>query len=317
VSRGAVALVFPGQGAQSPGMGTGLVEAGVAPRLLEVARAAGTDLRQLVVAGTAQQLRPTEVAQPALYYTGVALAQMLQDRGLEPVCAGGHSVGEFCALVAAGSLDPEAGMELVLERGRLMATAPEGSMAAVLGLEPELLESICAEVSEAGECCVVANYNCPGQSVISGTVAGVEVASDRARAAGARRVVGLNVAGAFHSPLMAEAAERFAVLIDRAEIRAPRFPVVCGAEGRLVTTAAEVRDGLRLQLERPVRWTSAVMAMAAAGVELFVECGPGNTLAGLIRRTAEGAEVMSVSSPNGVAELAPFLVAGRSSPPGA
>jgi [acyl-carrier-protein] S-malonyltransferase len=296
-------------------MGTGLVEAGVAPRLLDVASAAGLDLRQLVSEGTAEQLRPTEVAQPALYYTGVALAQLLQDRAVEPLCAGGHSVGEFCALAVAGSLDPEAGMELVIARGRLMATAPEGSMAAVLGLEPELLESICAEVSEAGECCVVANYNCPGQSVISGTVAGVEVASDRARAAGARRVVGLNVAGAFHSPLMAEAAERFAVLIDRAEIRAPRFPVVCGTEGRLVTTAAEVRDGLRLQLERPVRWTSSVTAMAAAGVELFMECGPGNTLAGLIKRTVEGAEVVSVSSPTGVAELGSSLVAGRASPP--
>jgi [acyl-carrier-protein] S-malonyltransferase len=316
VTNGAVALVFPGQGAQAPGMGAGLVEAERELSLLDCADAAGLDLRCLVADGTAEQLRPTEVAQPALYYTGVALAQLFQEQGLQPVCAGGHSVGEFCALVAAGALDPVTGMELVLERGRLMAAAPRGSMAAVLGLEPEPLERICQEVSETGQCCVIANYNCPGQSVISGTVEGVEMASARARSGGARRVVALNVAGAFHSPLMAEAAQQFALSIDRAEIQAPRVPVVCGAEGRLVTTAAEVRSCLRMQLERPVQWTSSVRAMARAGVSLFVECGPGNTIASLIRRTLEVVEVVSVGSPEAVAELGPQLgTAGRSSPP--
>jgi [acyl-carrier-protein] S-malonyltransferase len=284
-------------------MGAGLVEAGREASLLDCAAAAGLDLRRLVTDGTAEQLRPTEVAQPALYYTGVALAQLSREEGLEPVCTGGHSVGEFCALVAAEALDPVTGMGLVLERGRLMAAAPRGSMAAVLGLAPEPLERICREVSDTGQCCVIANYNCPGQAVISGTVEGVDMASVRARSGGARRVVALNVAGAFHSPLMAEAAQQFALTIDRAEIQAPRFPVVCRAEGRLVTTVAEVRSGLRMQLERPVLWTSSVRAMARAGVSRFVECGPGNTIAALIRRTLEGAEVVSVGSPQAVAEL--------------
>ncbi len=295
--EGSVALVFPGQGAQVPGMGAELIEAGLSLSLLDVARSGGVDLPRLLVEGTAEELRPTEVAQPALYYCGVALGLWLRDQGLDPGVAAGHSLGEYCALVVAGALEAEEGMGLVLQRGRLMAGAPEGTMAAVLGLQLESLQQICRDVSADGTCCVVANDNCPGQAVISGSREGVALASDRAREAGARRVVPLNVGGAFHSPLMEEAAREFATVVDGITIREPAFPVGAGAQGQMVSSAADIRQGLREQLQSPVRWTELVRAMSMAGVTTFLECGPGNTLAALIRRTVEDVTVLPAASP--------------------
>ncbi len=276
-------------------MGAELIAAGLSLALLDVAGEQGLDLARLLVEGTAEDLRPTQVAQPALYYCGVALGRRVQELGLRPRFAAGHSLGEYCALVVAGALDAEDGMRLVLERGRLMAAAPVGTMAAVLGLGTEALGQICQEVSSAGECCVIANDNCPGQLVISGSLEGVRAASERSVAAGARRVIPLSVGGAFHSPLMAEAALAFGAAVDGIKLRDPDFPVGSGAKGRLLSSADEIRQSLRVQLESPVRWTEVVTAMAGTGT--FLECGPGNTLAALIRRTLEGATVLPVGSP--------------------
>jgi [acyl-carrier-protein] S-malonyltransferase len=314
VTPGATALVFPGQGSQSPGMGRALVEGGCQPALLELAKAHGIDLERLLVGAGPDELRPTEVAQPALFYSGVALATILIEGGLQPMVAAGHSLGEYCAVVVAGSLTPDDGMRLVLERGRLMAAAPEGTMAAVLGLERPVLSELCAQAAAGGECCVIANDNSPGQLVVSGSAAGLERLSELAKTAGAKRVVPLNVGGAFHSPLMADSAAAFAAVLDEVEFAEPRFPVAAGVSGTISHTAAEIRTGLRLQLAGPVLWADTVRAMAAAGAAGFVECGPGTTLAGLIRRILPDAKVVSVDSPEGAArqlsEAAPFAGSG-------
>ncbi|HVC39585.1 MAG TPA: ACP S-malonyltransferase [Candidatus Dormibacteraeota bacterium] len=293
------ALLFPGQGAQAAGMGLELVAAGHQPHLLRLAAEQGVPLEQLLVTATTEQLRPTEVAQPALFYTGVALSQLLLEGGLVPVAAAGHSLGEYCAVVAAGSMSAEDGMTLVLERGRLMAAAPPGTMAAVLGLERERLESLCREAAEPDGCCVVANDNAPGQLVVSGSLEAIERLAGLARTAGARRVVPLPVGGAFHSPLMAESAAAFRVLLDRVAIANPRFGVAAGVSGTISHTAAEVRRGLEDQLAGSVRWADSVQSLARAGAATFLECGPGSTLAGLVRRILPGAETISVDSPQG------------------
>lgn len=306
------ALLFPGQGAQTPGMGRKLIEGGYQLKLLELAEAGGVPLKRLLVTGTAEELRPTEVAQPALFYTGVALAQLLLEGGLRPVAAAGHSLGEYCAVVAAGSIAAEAGMRLVIERGRLMASAPAGTMAAVLGLELAQLEGLCHQAAAGGEECVVANDNAPGQVVVSGTRAGVERLAELAKAAGAKRVLPLNVGGAFHSPLMGPAALAFASLLDQVEFQEPQFPVASGVDGSISHTADEVRRGLEAQLTGPVRWVDSVRALADAGAATFFECGPGVTLAGLVRRILPAAETVSVDSP----ESAQQALAGTPAPGG-
>jgi [acyl-carrier-protein] S-malonyltransferase len=299
----ATALVFPGQGSQSPGMGRALIEGGYQTSLLILAREQGIDLEHLLVDGDADELRPTEIAQPALFYSGVALGTILIEAGMEPVVAAGHSLGEYCAVVVAGSLTPEDGMRLVLERGRLMAAAPAGTMAAVLGLERPTLSELCLEAAAGGECCVIANDNSPGQLVVSGTRTGIERLGQLAKAAGAKRVLPLNVGGAFHSPLMADSAAAFSAVLDRVEIAEPRFPVAAGVSATISHSAAEIRTGLRLQLAGPVLWADTVRAMAATGVESFLECGPGTTLAGLIRRILPEAKTASVDSPESATRL--------------
>jgi [acyl-carrier-protein] S-malonyltransferase len=303
VTAAGSALLFPGQGSQAPGMGGALVASGRQSALLQLAEESGVPLRRLLVTGTAEELRPTEVAQPALFYTGIALAEMLIEGGLRPLAAAGHSLGEYCAVVAAGSLSAEDAMGLVLERGRLMASAPAGTMAAVLGLDLAALEELCRQVAEAGECCVVANDNAPGQVVISGTGSGVEQVGQLAKEAGARRVVPLNVGGAFHSPLMGAAAEAFARQLDQIAFEEPKFPIAAGVTGAISTTATAVRTGLRDQLAGPVRWVSVINALAAAGAASFVECGPGGVLGGLNRRIVPTSWTFSVDSPDTCAKF--------------
>ena len=295
------ALLFPGQGSQIPGMGRALVKGGYQSALLQLAEERGIALERLLVTGLAEELRPTEVAQPALFYTGVALAEILIQGGLEPVAAAGHSLGEYCAVVASGSLTAEDAMRLVLERGRLMANAPGGTMAAILGLELPVLETLCVKAGTGAESCVVANDNAPGQVVVSGSRLGVERLSQLAKEAGARRVVPLNVGGAFHSPLMAAAAAAFAIQLDQVTIQDPHFPIAAGVTGTVSHTGAEVRAGLREQLVGPVRWADAVRALSEAGAEAFVECGPGTTLGGLVRRILPAAQTISVDSPESAA----------------
>lgn len=309
MAAGGLVLIFPGQGAQQPGMGAALVAAGVEAELLEVAAQGGLALGRLLVEGSEAELRPTQVAQPALYYVGTALGRLLLDRGVVPDFGAGHSLGEYTALAVAGALDPADGMRLVMARGRLMADAPDGTMAAVLGLEREPLDAICRDVASRGDVCVVANDNSPGQLVISGTRSGIEAASTAARRAGARRVVPLNVGGAFHSPLMGAAASAFAAVLADVEIRDPRWPVASGCSGALARTAAEVRDALARQLSSPVLWTQVVNALVQAGATRFIECGPGNTLGALVRRIAPGSLVATAATPDAI-DIALDAVAG-------
>ncbi len=278
-------------------MGQGLVDAKVQPTLLRLADEAGLPLGQLLLEGSADQLRKTEVAQPALFYCGVALAEILLQGGLEPVAAAGHSLGEYGAVVAAGALEAEEGMRLVLERGRLMAQARQGTMAAVLGLELAQVEELCRVAALPGEVCVVANDNAPGQVVISGTSPALAELSARAREAGARRVVELKVSGAFHSPLMAAAQADFRPRLARACWTEPRFPVAAGLTGSLSLSADQVRLGLEGQLVGRVRWAEAVRALAEAGAECFLECGPGSTLTSLSRRIVPQLAAEAVGSP--------------------
>ncbi|MGC1185649.1 MAG: ACP S-malonyltransferase, partial [Candidatus Dormiibacterota bacterium] len=233
----------------------------------------------------------------------ISLAEILIEKGLCPVAAAGHSLGEYCAVVVAGSLSAEQGMRLVLERGRLMASAPEGTMAAVLGLELSALEELCRRVEVSGECCVVANDNAPGQVVVSGSKNGMEGLAVLAKAAGARRVVLLNVGGAFHSPLMKSAGEAFSEQLDRVSFQDPSFPIAAGVSGAISASADAVRTGLRDQLAGPVRWVATIQALAGRGAESFVECGPGSVLAGLNRRIMPNSPVVSVDSPESCAEL--------------
>lgn len=293
------ALTFPGQGSQAAGMAAGLLDTPVARTLLDAASGRGLDLRA-ALGGDDGALRPTEVAQPALLFVSCVLAHALREAwggGVEVVGVAGHSVGEYAALVAAGALDPAEAMGLVVERGRAMAAMREGGMAALLGAEASLAEEVCREVRDSGAgVVVVANLNAPGQVVLSGARDALDRALALARERGVRRAMQLNVSGAFHSPLMAPAAERFATLLDGAAFLDAQVPVVCNVDAQPQRDAASLRDRLRAQLTAPVRWAECVQALVGLGADTLVEVGPGAVLTGLARRIAPDLRAMPVSS---------------------
>ncbi len=270
-------------------MAAGLEASGLGARLLGVAADLGVDLGP-AFAGDDELLRPTEVAQPALVFTEVVLAAALP-ADLEVVAVAGHSVGELAALAAGGALSAEAALRLAVERGRRMAAMREGTMAAVLGLEPEALTGMCAQVSGT---VVVANLNAPGQVVVSGTGEAVAELTRRALAAGARRVLPLRVSGAFHSPLMGEAAAGFAGVLDTVAMTRAAIPVIANVDAAAVRDPAQIRDRLGRQMVSPVRWTESVARMLELGAEVLVEVGPGSVLTGLARRIAPGTPALSV-----------------------
>jgi [acyl-carrier-protein] S-malonyltransferase len=296
-----IGLCFPGQGSQAAGMAQGLLDEPLAIRLLDVARADGLDLAA-ALNGSDDELRPTEIAQPALTLVELVLAAGLP-ADLDVVGVAGHSVGEYAAVSVAGAYAAEDVMRLVIRRGREMASMTEGTMAAVLGLDAAVVEGVCAEIRDGGEVVVVANLNAPGQTVISGTAAGVERAGALARDRGARRVVGLNVSGAFHSPLMAPAAARFATLIDAAARHELRLPVVCNVDGAIVERAAELPGRMAAQLGSAVRWMDCVAGLVTLGAEWIVEVGPGSVLTALTKRIAPTFPAASVSDLAGAAAL--------------
>jgi [acyl-carrier-protein] S-malonyltransferase len=282
-------------------MAQGLLDEPLAVRLLDVARSDGLDLAP-ALNGSDDELRPTQIAQPALTLVELVLAAGLP-ADLDVVGVAGHSVGEYAAASVAGAYAPEDVMRLVIQRGREMASMTEGTMAAVLGLDAAVVEGACSEVRDGGEVVVVANLNAPGQTVISGTAAGVELAAALARDRGARRVVTLNVSGAFHSPLMAPAAERFAAVIDAAPRHELRLPVVCNVDGATVEHAADLPARMAAQLDRPVRWMDCVAGLVTLGAEWIVEVGPGSVLTALTRRIAPTITAASVSDLAGAAGL--------------
>jgi [acyl-carrier-protein] S-malonyltransferase len=306
-----VALTFPGQGSQAAGMAADLLDAPLARTLLDAAAQRGLDLER-ALAGDDEALRPTEVAQPALLLVECVLAERARAADVEVVGVAGHSVGEYAALVAAGSLEAAEAMGLVVERGRAMAAMHEGGMAALLGADLETAEAVCREVEDSGAgSVVVANLNAPGQVVLSGSTEALRAALEKARARGVRRAMPLNVSGAFHSPLMAPAAERFGALLDAADFRDAEVPVACNVDGAPVRDAAGLRERLRRQLTAPVRWTDCVATLVALGADALVEIGPGSVLTGLAKRIAPDVRGLAVSTPDDAAALGERVAAAH------
>ncbi len=282
------AFVFPGQGAQFVGMGKDLYEnSALAKELFEKANdILGYRITDIMFNGTDEDLRQTKVTQPAVFLHSVISAFCMGD-DFKPKMTAGHSLGEFSALVAAGALSFEDGLKLVYARAMAMQKACEAqpsTMAAIIALPDEKVEEICVQVSAEGEVCVAANYNCPGQIVISGSIEGINKACELMKAAGAKRALPLKVGGAFHSPLMNPAKVELEAAINATEIHAPKCPVYQNVDALPHTDPAEIKKNLVAQLTASVRWTQTVKNMVADGATDFTECGPGAVLQGLIKK---------------------------------
>jgi [acyl-carrier-protein] S-malonyltransferase len=289
------ALIFPGQGAQFIGMGKDLYEqhASVKSLFEQANDILGFRISDLMFSGTEEELRRTDVTQPAIFIHSIAIAQLM-DSTKNPNMVAGHSLGEFSALVANGTLSFEDGLRLVAKRAAAMQKACElnpGTMAAILGLDDSIVEEVCANIQ--GEIVVPANYNCPGQLVISGSLKGIELACEAMKAAGAKRALPLQVGGAFHSPLMEPARTELAAAIASTHFSNPTCPVVQNFTALPESDPAKIRENLIAQLTAPVRWTQSVKQMANDGALLFVESGPGKVLQGLVKKIAPEAEAVS------------------------
>ncbi|WP_129630842.1 ACP S-malonyltransferase [Candidatus Oscillochloris fontis] len=298
------AWVFPGQGSQAVGMGHDLyVHSPTARAVFDQAdEVLGFSLSHLCFEGPETALTATENAQPALLTVSTALVRVLEEIGgtalVRPLAVAGHSLGEYSALVAGGALDFATALRLVRRRGELMAAAHEGSMAAVIGLAQPDLEQICQQVrrGDHGETVVIANYNAPDQLVISGSAAAVAEAGQIAKECGAKRVLGLKVSAAFHSPLMQAAAEGMAHEIAHADVRDLEVPLIANVTAEVLRSAEAVRQEVVAQVTAPVRWIASVEAMLTHGCTTFVEIGPGKVLTGLVRRIAPQARLVTLSN---------------------
>ena len=292
------AFVFPGQGAQFVGMGKDLYENNpLAKELFEKANEIlGYRITDIMFNGTDEELKQTKVTQPAVFLHSVIKAMSLGDE-FQPDMVAGHSLGEFSALVAAGALNFEDGLKLVYARAMAMQKACEAApstMAAIVGLDDETIEKVCAEVSSEENIVVPANYNCPGQLVISGNIEAVNAACEKLKAAGAKRALVLPVGGAFHSPLMQPAKDELQAAIEATTFNTPKCPIYQNVDAQAHTNPEEIKANLIAQLTASVRWTQEVQNMIAAGATEFTECGPGKALQGMIGKIAKGNAEVSV-----------------------
>jgi [acyl-carrier-protein] S-malonyltransferase len=298
---GKIAFVFPGQGAQAVGMGKDAYDSNAAARAIfgQADAVLGFPLTELAFEGPDEQLRQTANTQPALLATSIALLEMYKDQGVKPDFVAGHSLGEYSALVAAGVLDFEDAIRLVRARGQFMEQAVpsgQGAMAAVLGAERETLQALCADISASTGLVELANVNCPGQIVVSGSAEGVAAVVERGKEAGAKRVIPLDVSGPFHSSLMQPAADNLAGELSKVEFHSAQVPVIANVHAKPVTSGEELRELLVKQVVSPVQWEDTVKYLIGEGVDTFVEIGSGTVLAGLIKKIDKSVQVISVNS---------------------
>lgn len=306
-----IAFVFPGQGAQYVGMGVDLAAAFPPARavLEEADRRLGYALSKLLAEGPEEQLKQTEHTQPAIVAHSLAAWTVLTDRGIQPKMVAGHSVGEYAALAASGAVSPAEAIELVRKRGQHMQAAGQelpGTMAAVLGIELEGAEKLCEACKSEGVV-EVANLNCPGQVVISGSPEGVAAAGKRAAEFGGRRVLPLAVSGAFHSSLMKPAAGRLAQDLDQQGFMDARVPLVANVSAAAIVSGSELREALKAQIVSRVRWEESIRTMLTAGIDTFIEIGPGTALCGMIKKISKEARTANVADVASLEKTLEFL----------
>jgi len=297
---GKIAFIFPGQGSQTVGMGLSLAEAeqSVMSFFEKADNKLNYPLSKLIFNGPQEELTLTTNAQPALLATSIAILEFFKQSGIKPDYVAGHSLGEYTALVAAGSFAFEDGIYAVRKRGEFMEEAVpngEGTMAAVLGLDRELLRIVTDDVTKTGHPVQLANLNCPGQIVISGSKMGVEIASTKAKEAGAKRVMPLVVSGPFHSALMKPAAEKLSSVLNELEMKDATIPVIANVTAAEMTSVNEIKERLIEQLYSPVLWEDSVQRMIDLGVDTFIEIGPGKVLSGLVKKIDKTVQIYNVS----------------------